>query len=327
MQSHDHRLALAVAILLALTLLPAAAAPNRAIVAGDVPPPHKPTAPAEPSKEPDPDPDPEPDPKPTPDLSAYRGLASWIDMYDDTYSDPEGTVAKMKAEGVRTLFVETANFHRPQDWRLDIFRARKVERFIHAAHANDMQVVGWYLPSFQNPRRDYRRTMAAIRFRTGKGQRFDGFSLDIEYHGERNLSVRNARLRDLSRRLDAAVPDTYALGAIVPEAHASYWRRFPYDVVARHYDVVLPMAYHTFRTSGWNGVHRFMRDNIQEIREETGDWNMPVHAIGGLSADANLQEVKSFVDASIEKRAIGASLYSFPGMQQRQWKALRRINR
>ena len=324
MRSHDHRLALAVAILLALTLLPAATVPSRAILAGDVPP--VPSPAPTPTATPAPEPDPEPDAHGKPDLEAYRGLASWIDMYDNTYDHPTVTVETMKANGVRTIFVETGNFHRPHDWRRDIYRERKVERVIHAAHARGMQVVAWYLPSFANPRRDFRRSMAAINFRTSKGQRFDSFSLDIEYHGVSDLRVRNQRLRLLSRRLDAAVPDDYAMGAIVPEAHALYWRNFPYKLVARHFDVFLPMAYYTFRTSGRRGVHRWISNNIYEIRKETGDWNMPVHAIGGLTVDSEVEEVRAFVDAAISKHAIGASLYSFPGMKRAQWAALQRVN-
>jgi hypothetical protein len=323
--SHAHRLALAVAVLLALTLLPAAAVPSRAVLSGDVPPPSPtptPTATADPEPEPEPDPEP-----PEPDqLQAYRGLGTWIDIYDDTYEAPVAAVRKMKRKGVKTIYVETANFHRPKKASRPIYRPRKMARVIEAAHRRDMRVVAWYLPSFQNLRRDYRRSMAAIRFRTRDGHRFDSFALDIEYDGVRDLAKRNRRLLRLSRRLDDAVQPSYAMGAIVPEAGALYWLGFPYAAVAKQFDVFLPMAYASFRTNGYDGVHRFIGRNIREIRAETGDRATPVHAIGGLSADSSPSEVRAFVDAAQQRRSLGASLYSFPGTSRRQWRILQRVD-
>ena len=317
------------AVLLALTVLPAATMPpSRAILAGDVPP--LPVISPTPTPTPTPDPpspDPDPEPPADPDaLAAYRGLGTWIDMYDNTHHHPVAAVKKMKAKGVRTIYVETANFHRPRDGSKLIYRARMVGRVIEAAHRRGMRVVAWYLPGFENPRRDYRRSMAAIRFRSPNGERFDSFALDIEYNGVSNLTVRNRRMLRLSRQLDKAVDATYALGAIVPEAHALYWRNFPYARVARSYDVFLPMAYYTFRVDGPTAVRRWMRNNVREIRRETGDPKTPVHAIGGLSADSSIRGTRAFLDAALDTRSIGASLYSFPGMRAEQWRVMARAN-
>ena len=47
---------------------------------------------------------------------AYRGLGTWVDMYDArAWNNPTAAVKDMKAHGVRTLYLETANYHRPTD--------------------------------------------------------------------------------------------------------------------------------------------------------------------------------------------------------------------
>jgi len=43
-------------------------------------------------------------------VEAYRGLGSWVDIYDDAaWKDPAGTVADMSKHGVKTLYIETGN--------------------------------------------------------------------------------------------------------------------------------------------------------------------------------------------------------------------------
>ena len=255
-------------------------------------------------------------------LVAYRGLATWMDIYDaKTYEQPETAVRRMHAHGVRTLFLETANY------RIDtrIFRRDVVATIIEAAHARGMNVVAWYLPSFTNVGRDYRRSMAAIRFRTPNGHAFDGFAMDIESDVVRDVGVRNRRMDRLSERVRAAVGPDYPLGAIVPEAGALYWHGFPYATVAKHYDVFLPMAYYTFRTSGASGVTTWMRRNVAEIRRATGDPAVPIHLIGGLSRDTSKAELRAFVDVAVARRVLGASLYEYETTTARQWAQLQRV--
>lgn len=255
-------------------------------------------------------------------LAIYGGLGTWTDIYDGlTYDRPIAAVKAMHAQGVRTLYLETANY------RIDkpIFRPRVVARMIEAAHARGMKVIAWYLPSFANVDRDYRRSMAAIRFTTPNGHRFDGFAMDIESDVVRDLKVRNARMRRLSQRVRAAVGPDYTLGAIVPEAGALYWRDFPYRTVDQYYDIFLPMAYYTFRVDGAAQVNRWIRRNITTIRRETNDPGVPIHIIGGLSRDTTIPELRAFVDAALARNVYGASLYEFESTTPRQWRVLQRL--
>ena len=65
-----------------------------------------------------------------PSLVAYRGLGTWVDIYDTTsWAHPETMVARMKARGVRTLYLETGNYRQT----VDVVRPSGQARFIDAA--------------------------------------------------------------------------------------------------------------------------------------------------------------------------------------------------
>src|SRR5262245_24511407 len=81
-----------------------------------------------------------------PDLDPYRGLGTWVDIYDDAQLEvPEATVAGIQARGVRTIYLESANFKRSRD----VVRPDRLSRLLDAAHARGIAVVAWYLPSFR----------------------------------------------------------------------------------------------------------------------------------------------------------------------------------
>src|SRR5881396_4375460 len=61
-----------------------------------------------------------------PTIQAYRGLGSWVDIYDPgQWKHPGDTVGRMARHGVRTLFLETGNYHSGPP----IFHPGVVDRF------------------------------------------------------------------------------------------------------------------------------------------------------------------------------------------------------
>ncbi|MBI2237561.1 MAG: hypothetical protein HYU54_03425, partial [Actinobacteria bacterium] len=258
------------------------------------------------------------------DLDVYRGLGSWVDIYDDAaWAHPRRAVRSMRAHGVRTLYLETSNYKRHQPF---VFRDG-VERFVDAAHDSGLRVVAWYLPGFDDLDRDFRRTMAAVRFVTARGNGFDSFALDIESPEVSSPSLRTSRLLELSSRIRAAVGDAYPLGAIIPsplgmEANPDYWPRFPYAELSSAYDVFLPMTYFTWRISGLEGAHDYSAGNIDIVRERTGNPSVPIHVIGGISDDATDPETRGFVRAVRERGVIGASYYGFVETSYGDWAEL-----
>jgi hypothetical protein len=258
-------------------------------------------------------------------MDAYRGLASWVDIYDTTaLDDPAGAVDVMASHGVRTLFLQAGNYRHS-----GLVYPGKDAEFIQAAHAVGMKVVAWYLPLFKNVDTDFARVERSIQFRTSDGQAFDSFALDIEADVV-PPKLRIQHLLDLSARIRDAVGPSYPLGAIIPSPRGlirvpTYWPGFPYKELPRYYDVMVPMSYFTFHTNGPWAAHQYIADNIRIVRERTGDPTIPIHVIGGLTEDTSTKECRAFMRAVRENGILGASLYEYAGMTAGQWAALEQI--
>jgi hypothetical protein len=263
-----------------------------------------------------------------PSLDPYRGLGTWVDIYDDPqFAVPETTVARIAARGVRTIYLETGNFKQATD----LVRPDRLSRFLDAAHARGIGVVAWYLPGFRAGGRDLRRSLAAVRFRSTGGQAFDSFALDIEDGAVTPVSRRNARLMDLSRRLRAAVGPDYALGAIIPnprgmELRRDYWQPFPYARLSAVYDLFVPMVYSTYRGDGPAVVTRDVTRSMTILRTATGRPDQPVHLIGGLGDDMSAAESRAFARNVATLRPMGWSLYDFSVTSPSAWAALRSLD-
>jgi hypothetical protein len=257
--------------------------------------------------------------------SPYAGLGTWADIFaTSTWADPERAVAAMARVGVRTLFLQTGNYSQPTD----LVRRRALGRFVDAAHAAGLHVVAWYLPSFADLTQDRRRALAAIRFRSPRGERFDSFALDIEASLVKPVWLRTQRLLRLSALLRSAVGPRYRLGAITPgevgfRRHPRYWPRFPFRALARYYDVFLPMAYFTdAHVHGSGRARAYLATDIAAIRSRTGDRNVAVHLIGGIAGSMSAADTAGFMRAVADCSPLGYSLYEFPLTSRATWKAL-----
>jgi hypothetical protein len=257
--------------------------------------------------------------------SVYAGLGTWLDIYaTPSWKHPQREVAAMARDGVRTLYLQTGNYEQSAD----LVRPQALGRFIDAAHAAGMRVVAWYLPSFLYPAQDARRALAAIRFRSARGERFDSFALDIEASLVKGVPLRSRRLLRLSARLRAEVGRRYPLGAIIPSPvgirrHPKYWPHFPYRSLAGFYNVFLPMAYAT--DAGIRGVRATRAYNTADIaiiRARTGKPHVPIHLIGGLANAMGTKEIAGFMGAVADCSPLGYSLYAFSVTRQATWKAL-----
>ena len=260
------------------------------------------------------------------DLSTYAGLGTWIDIYGTReWAAPEATLAAIKGHSVRTLYLQTGNYRQTTD----LVRPGALGRFLDAAHAAGVRVVAWYLPSLANPGRDLRRALAAIRFVSPAGERFDSFALDIEASVVQSVPLRNARLLALSAQLRAAVGPRYPLGAIVPsqvgiDLHPGYWPGFPYRELARVYDVFLPMAYFSYRGRGGGLAQRYVGASVTAVRTGVGNPAVPVHVIGGVAEGLGTAEASGFMRAIRDCVPLGFSWYDFPTTSATAWSVLTR---
>ncbi len=255
----------------------------------------------------------------------YAGLGTWLDIYAGTpWTAPRREVTAMARAGARTLYLQTGNYGQS----VDLVRPRALGRFIDTAHAARLRVVAWYLPAFTNPAEDVRRALAAIRFRSARGESFDSFALDIEASLVKPASLRSQRLVRLSAQLRATVGPNYRLGAIIPSAvgmrrHPDYWPRFPYRPLARFYNVFLPMAYATdAHVHGSRATRAYDAADIAAIRARTGNPHVPIHLIGGIAGSMGAEETAGFLRAVADCAPLGYSLYEFPITPRATWTAL-----
>jgi len=258
------------------------------------------------------------------DTSAYQGLGTWVDIWDGAqWAKPEAAVARMRDLGVTTLYLETSNYSQA----VDLLRPPALGRFVDAAHANGLRIVAWYLPSFANVVRDLRRSLAAVRFRSPKGEAFDSFALDIEAKVVPSAAKRSVRLLGLSRALRKAVGPDYPLGAIIPaprgmDLNPKYWPGFPYEGLAKSYDVFMPMGYFTYRTKTGAATRAYTEANAELLRARAGDEGLAVHLVGGLAGSATVAQVRAFAAAAADEGALGASLYDYATTSAAQWRVL-----
>jgi len=276
-------------------------------------------------------PEPAPKPKPTSQadssIDAYRGLGSWVDVWDEkALKNPAATVENMAANGVTTLFIETGN----SKTRSAVMHRKQLSIFIREAHRRDMYVVGWYLPHFKSVSHDAARIEQALRFRTSDGQKFDSFALDIENDSVKKVSVRNRRLKELTKRIRGMVGPDYPLGAIIPsplDSAGGYWRQIPYEMIAKNYDVFVPMSYYSFRVNGANRVKSRTIDDVRRLQSRPGCSKVPIHMIGGLAQKSSTSETRAFVQALRETRVVGGSLYAWSGTSRGDWQQLKPLAR
>ncbi len=254
------------------------------------------------------------------DLSPYEGLGTWIDMYDaDPWKYPELAVADLAQRGVQTIYLETANWHKPAG---PLFKPTKIGRFIEAAHQNGIYVVAWYVPGFKNIYKDKKRIRAALDYVSPLQETFDSFALDIESTVINDYTKRVRRMTRLSAWLREKVGPDYAMGGIVPDVQSLFWGDFPYATVAAYFDVMMPMSYFTYRVSGRAAVKSYVTANFTEIRAEVGDPSLRIHNIGGIGGRSTRREARAYTNSVLNNGGIGGSYYDYPITAEREWEEL-----
>lgn len=299
-------------------------------------------------REPSPSPSPSPEP-PRPErrrpgernIDVYRGLGAWVDIYDDVL-DPIAAIDEMVHRGVKTLYLETNNYHSRGEPNtctygpdVDIRYPETVEKYLDRAHARGINVVAWYVPGLADMDRDIKRTLAAIKFVTKAGNRFDGYAADIEVRGEfgcKGLSGDDQRIAfnsgivEYNRRLRAAGGTEQVLGAIVVDAKnnervPTRWAGFPWGDIAGRYDVIMPMAYWSVNPAngGCPGADLDTAGYIGQVASKTTTLMglaKPMHHIGGIADCITTSETAGYVTGASAVGSLGVSLYDFSTMEE-----------
>jgi hypothetical protein len=281
-------------------------------------------------------------PEPTPRTTdVYEGYGAWVDAFDysPNYTKPNAphltpaVVDEMADDGVRTLYLQAT--------RLDDRTPGVLEdpwllaEFILRAHQRGVRVVGWYLPEWVDDGSDLARVRATSEFEV-LGHRFDGVAVDIEYINDGlEPDERSRRLVGLSQQI-AADAGTEPRGAIVPPPvqieviNPRFWPGFPWTQIEPYYDVWMPMAYWSFRStaSGYKNGYSYSEESIRRLRTNLGKPAALVHAIGGIGAVdgvdddptpeeplASINDLAPFVQSLRDTNAIGGSIYDWRTME------------
>ena len=262
------------------------------------------------------------------DLNAYTKLATWVDGFDfgPAYQRNNGAppitpkaIDDMAANGVTTLFLQAVRDDARSPGGI-VDRARVTE-FLIRAHRRGLRVVGWYLPTFKDVAADVANLRQILDFKV-LGHRFDGVAIDIEDVDDiKDVADRNQRLIDESKQLRAAAGSDTVGAIVLPPVltevvNTSYWPEFPWPELRPLYDVWLPMSYWTFRTSasGYHDGFAYSDESIRRLRNNLGDQNAVVHAIGGVGDKVTIDEIQRFVESLPADRAVGGSIYDWTSM-------------
>ena len=259
----------------------------------------------------------------------FAGLGAWADVYDWSPSVGSATfgvadVDVVAARGAQVLYIQTSRFNRAEDV-LDMDLLRSI---IARAHQLRLRVVGWYLPTYVDVSLDLRRFSAMASLGV------DGIAVDIEDRTVTDVATRNDRLvleAAALRLVDPAMPiSAIVLPPVVTDViNTAYWPSFPWTRIAPFFDAWMPMGYWTNRTvaSGWRDGGRYTAENIDRIRTWLANPSAPVHVVGGLAADATIDEINAMVAAANARHAIGGSLYDSATSRADEYAALAPMRR
>jgi hypothetical protein len=261
---------------------------------------------------------------PAADPSVFGGLGTWVDIYDGpVYASPERSAQRIAARGVKTVWVETANYGAS----VDVVKPLELGRFVDALHTRGVQAVAWYLPGHVKPALDERRARAMLGFRTATGGQFDGIALNIESTKLRNAALRSRRAVALTKLLRSEAGDTPL--AIVPfnprglERRPSTWPRFPWAELAENSDAFAPMIYTGGALRGFDATYGYVTRAMRLLRANTARPDVSIHVAGGVADRLGSEELAGFVAAvSDDGGTIGVSLYDWMTTPPRAWQAL-----
>jgi len=271
------------------------------------------------------------------DLDPYRGLGTWVDVFDYTArTQPQGvpppvtpdSVDDMAALGVRTLYLQVVN---PVDAPpTSLFDKQLLNELLSRSHEAGLQVVAWYLPSVTKVKTDVAMLRRIAALRAG-GRGFDAIALDLEDTSVADVALRNDRIVELTKRTRKLLGSDRALGAIVYPAvqteviNPSLWPKFPYRRLASSIDVWLPMTYFTYRDaeSGYRDPRRYTEESVTRLRENLREPHAPVHVIGGIADLATTEDYVAFRKAARHTNAVGYSMYDFRTTSSAAWRYLR----
>lgn len=264
------------------------------------------------------------------DLRSFTGLGTWVDGYDfsrELTQSPTFTARTVQfaaGNGVTTIYLQAAKQDRRTPYSL--LSRDRLGAILLAAHARGIRVVGWYLPTFDNPAADFMHLDAMMQFKV-QGQHFDAIGIDIEDKAV-PVATRNARLLDLSKRVRARTwlpVAAIVLPPVLTEViHPTYWGgSFPWTALKPSYDVWIPMGYFSAygRYPRWRDAGTSTTEDVRRLRVHLG--NVPFAYAGGIADASTRTDYSRFTAAARNAGALGVSAYDYATTPSWAWSYLR----
>ena len=250
------------------------------------------------------------------------GTGMWIyEWHRSNHGKPASIVRRARHAGLSTLYLRTGS-----TW--DGFTGgANLRRLLTASHGTDVRVVAWDFPRLGRPYRDALRLARAARVHSANGQRVAAVAPDIETPAEGTFNA-GWRVRTYLRVLRNHLPANVSILTAVPWPSRYRIGDYPYASVARHSDVLVPMAYWynnrpgpvTARSISY--LRRFHRP-VQPVGQGyDGKLDVP-----SLRHNNLRRQVPMFFRAAHRHGARAVSLWSWQAAPPVAWHALRHAHR
>ncbi len=251
-------------------------------------------------------------------LSEPAGIADGPGIWMNIWSHPpvnevESYCLNLNSHGVRNVFVQTSRSNTEA-----IRNPDRLARLIETCHRYKIRVIAWSFSMLDSPEADAQKLVAAARFRTPHGHKFDSVAANIE----KDLSA--WKVEKYSQILRKELGKDYPLVVVVfsPLNRSPQVARTPWKLLDKYYDVIAPMNYWNSKYADYK-AYDYTRDTVRKVRELVGRPDAEIHVIGdGMKTHAN--EIHDFMRACRDNGVTSASLYPFHQVTDEQYDCLAR---
>jgi hypothetical protein len=181
--------------------------------------------------------------------------------------DTEVFMSRMKKFNIDTIYLQVNRSNTP------VFKLQpEIDKFLKAAHANDIKVVGWSYCYLNDIAGDAKKFIDVAKYVSPDGESFDAMAADIEENTA--LSAVTA----YTEKIKASLPKDYPLIAIVYSPRIR--QEYPWEYVANNWDVLMPMTYwHGLKNRNDEVVYNFVKESITDLRRLSKKDDLNIHLI------------------------------------------------
>ena len=244
-----------------------------------------------------------------PPIRANYGV--WINLWNYP-KNPEKYFEELRENGINTIYLQIS-----RSTTEAIKHPEAVNQIIKSAKEKNIKVIGWMYATLENPREDAEKFVLGAQI-----PGLHSMAIDLE----ENLEP--SRLILFSRTAHKELGRQYKITAITYNPSIRpIGSKFPWETIAREFDVIAPMIYWNKRMNDPSLVYAESCQAIQSLKELIKDVNgraKSIHPIGD-SHHTSEKEIQAFVQACLKEDVVaesGISLYPSHLASSDLWRAL-----